>query len=316
MRPVDVSFDRSVEFDLIVASCGYERRSSYLCRLGVDARAKVALEYGGPSDLTTSSNRGIYSAAGWELVGTKELTYHATQLIANCLSPRICIDISSMPRAVLAALVEWLWDLPMEDAQVQFVYCPAQFASSSQAAARVGTLSAGPVSDFFIGELRAPSVPVGLIVGLGLEPHRALGLVELVEPLRTWAFVSESIDHRFSEAASALHADLLASPDAPTLLHYDVRSLAQTYGALESLNFAVGLNYRLLIAPSGPKIFSLACMLVGAPRVNGRPAIWRVGNAIPSAPSDVAEAGDVVAADVHFGELTRKSIFESHMSVG
>ncbi|MEV7135735.1 hypothetical protein AB0N24_22980 [Arthrobacter sp. NPDC093128] len=198
----------------------------------------------------------------------------------------------------------------MDDVQVQFVYCPAQFDSSSEAAARVGTLSAGPVSDYFVGELRAPSVPVGLIVGLGLEPHRALGLVELVEPSRTWAFVSESIDHRFSEAASALHSNLLASPDAPTLLHYDVRSLAQTFGALESLNFAVGLKYRLLIAPSGPKIFSLACMLVGAPRVNGRPAIWRVGNANPATPSDVTEAGDVVAANVRFGAKSRKSMFE------
>lgn len=311
MRPVDVPFERAAAFDLVISSCGYERRSSYLCRIGVEARHKVAIEYSSPLSPATLHNRDLYRSEGWALVGSAELPALASRILNECQRPSICIDISSMPRRTMALIVEWLWNLAHDTVQVQFVYCPGQFQGSMRAAAKTEALSAGPVSDYFRGELRAPSVPLGLIVGLGLEPHRAVGLVELVEPSHTWAFVSESIDQRFSKAASAMHETLLTSPNAPTLLSYDIRSLSQTHGALESLSFAVGLKYRLLMAPSGPKLFSLACLLVAAPRLHSRPAVWRVGSASQNDPVDVIEAGEVVAANVTFGKRARR-VVERH----
>ena len=308
MRPVDVPFDRSKVFDLVISSCGYEHRSSYLCRLGVLASHKMAVVYDTPAGPGTRRNRDLYQGGGWSIIKPEQLPALGSQILDDCVRPSICIDISSMPRRTMALVVQWLWNLPHENADVQFVYCPGQFLGSLEAAAKIEALSAGPVSDYFRGELRAPSVPLGLIVGLGLEPYRALGLVELVEPSRTWAFVSESIDQRFSEAASAIHETFLTSPNAPTLLRYDIRSLSQTYGALESLSFAVGLKYRLLMAPSGPKLFSLACLLVAAPRVHSRPAVWRVGSASETEPVDVVESGEVVAASAGFGRVARSAV--------
>lgn len=305
MRPEDHPFDRTAQFDVVIASCGYETRSSYLGRIGVAGTHLLAITYPGPPGAAFESNVEVYGVMGWSLVRESELIDRLEAALSNVQNPRVCIDISSMPRRTLARLVEYLWERSSSATEVQFLYCPARFENSAAAAARVEPLSAGPVSEYFVGELRSPSVPIGLVVGLGLEPHRATGLIELIEPSRTWAFVSDSGDSRFTTMASELHSALFESSEASSLFHYDVRSLAEPYNALESLNFAAGLRYRLLFAPSGPKIFSLACLLVAAPRIHERPAVWRVGSAAHSEPLDIVEAGDVVASTVIFDHMQR-----------
>ncbi|MBX3103999.1 MAG: hypothetical protein KF867_03395 [Cryobacterium sp.] len=300
MKIGDIDFAKTNEFDLIVASCGYERRSSYLLRLGVSAPMRFAIEHGGTDVPQTKANRDLYSKAGWKPIEIAELLIALAREIPSSASRDVCVDITSMPRRTIAAIVEFFSTSDFENMRVTFAYCPAQFDSSSRAAERVQPLSAGPLSGFFTGALRPPSLPVGLILGLGLEPHRALGLVELVEPARTWAFLGESEDTRFAASAARLHKSLLEITHGDGFLPYDIRSLAQTYESLGSLVFSVGLQYRLLVAPSGPKIFTLACLLIGASREVARPAIWRVGGVGPAEPMDVEEAGDVVAAVVEF----------------
>ncbi|KZE94856.1 hypothetical protein AVP42_00783 [Agromyces sp. NDB4Y10] len=302
MKPIDHPFERGSSFDVVLAVCGYETRSSYVARLGVEGGTKLAVTYKSPAGGALEANRLLYEIEGWTFIAASSLREALHRALAGRGGAgRICVDISSMARRTLATVVEVLWTLSAQHPfEVQFLYCPATFDSSSKAARRVEALNAGPVSDYFAGELRSPSIPVGLVVGLGLEPHRALGLTELVEPTKTWAFVSDSEDARFAAEAARMHTPLFDAPANSALFHYDVRSLAEPYGALESLSFSAGLRYRLLFAPSGPKIFSLACLLVAAPRVSSRPAVWRVGTATRSEAIDIEEAGDVVASSVLF----------------
>ncbi|WP_146080641.1 MULTISPECIES: hypothetical protein [unclassified Pseudoclavibacter] len=91
-------------------------------------------------------------------------------------------------------------------------------------------------------------------------------------------------------------------------MYYDIRSLANLYNSLESLIFSAAVDYRMLIAPSGPKIFSLAAMLVGLPRDSRRPALWRVGStSTQEHESDVVEAGDLVAARVDLSNSAKQA---------
>lgn len=222
-------------------------------------------------------------------------------------SPRILVDISSMSRRTLARVVQALWE-NSGIGDVHFVYAPARFESSAVAANLIPSLSAGPLSEYFSGGLRSPSIPVGLVLGLGLEPHRALGLVELMEPSRVWAFVAVSEDARFTDGVQRIHEGLLTPDSSVMPLYYDIRSLANLYNSLESLIFSAAVDYRMLIAPSGPKIFSLAAMLVGLPRDSRRPALWRVGStSTQEHESDVVEAGDLVAARVDLSNSAKQA---------
>nr|WP_300047171.1 hypothetical protein [uncultured Nocardioides sp.] len=258
------------------------------------------MDYGGGGG-SYDENLATYSAAGWQVAPAAEWAEALGRLdpVADGGQRRVLIDISSMPRTVLADIVERLsvYEVPL---LTTFVYAPGVFEHSVRAAGRTEVLTAGPISPFFAGELRPTSVPIGLIVGLGLEQHRAVGVMELLEPANTWIFTTYSGDQRFRDAAERVHRRLLEVFDPASVFEYDLRSIGDTFSALESLTFSAGLRYRLIMAPSGPKVFALACLLVAAGRSAARPAVWRVGGADPSEAYDVAEAGDLVAAQVTF----------------
>lgn len=304
MRPVDAIFDRSQVFDVVIATCGYERRSSYLCRLGIMGQSLFSIVYPGTHGGSFKANAALYEASNWVLAELDSVLAQAVVAISRIDQPTVAIDISSMPRRTMGRIVEWLSTELPKDATIHFLYCPGDFSSSIQAAERDGPLSAAPLSPYFAGQLRAPSIPIGLVIGLGLEPDRALGIIEFLEPAKIWLFASRSDDERFASAAAALHRSLFESNNVDGLFYYDIRSLNEAYSAIESLCFSLGLEYRLLLAPSGPKLFSLACLLVGADRRETRPAVWRVGNRNLMLPVDVIEAGDVCSSVVLFPRAT------------
>lgn len=284
---------------ILIASCGYERRSSYICRLRIHGPQMFALDYGG-SGSSYDANRAHYQAAGWKVIAEDRWHEVLSALDLACKNGvRVLVDISSMPRRVLASIVECIV-LSGARLDVTFVYAPGRFEQSFEAAQRSEVLAAEPISRFFSGELRPTSVPIGLVIGLGLEAHRALGVMELLEPASTWIFTTYTADRRYRQAAEEVHRKLLSTFDQDGLFEYDLRSISETYSTLDSLSFGAGLRYRLILAPSGPKVFTLACLLVGSRREPARPAVWRVGNADQSQAADVEEVGDVVAALVSF----------------
>lgn len=285
-------------YALVLGTCGYESRSTFICQLDVHAPTRLAMLVGQP-DPAVRENRDAFQRSGWETTGLRE----ALTMLRNVDSgSRVCVDISSMPRRQMAMVVEAAWQERERIRSVDFLYCPARYEGSHAAAMRDEVLSAAPISEFFSGALRAPSLPVGLVAGLGLEPHRVPGLVELLEPAQTWAFMNVNHDSRFDVARDSLYSGVLERISAVTL-EYRLDSIAETFRRLESLVFSVKGRFRLVLAPSGPKMFALACLLAGAERAVDRPAVWRVGSAGPRLPVDVEATGDVVAARLSWSRV-------------
>ncbi|MGW9264985.1 hypothetical protein [Gordonia terrae] len=301
MKPIDIVFDRRQTYDLVIAFCGYEERSSYLCRLGVSGGTKLAAFIEGTTGGSFTENLGRFYAAGWSLADIDSVISESSRVISSVADVQIAVDISSMPRVYLGRIVEWLTRRTGPALAVHFIYCPGDFNDSVRAASSsVPALTAKPVSTFFSGRLRPSSVPLGLVVGIGLEVDRAAGVVELLEPARTWFLGASLGDDRFADMAKEVHSGLLSIGGRDSLIDYDVRSLSGTYDVVDSICFSSGLDYRMILAPSGPKLLALACLLVAAPRDDARPAVWRVGSAAGSMPVNVREAGDVSASVVVF----------------
>jgi len=296
MPLTDVAFSRRDPYSVVLATCGYERRSSYLARIIAAPKLGLALIHDENRVASFDDNFGIYRDRGW-LTDKLDVLLDRASAALKGAKPSMAIDISSMPRSVMAAVVEWIIQKTDVDVDIDFLYCPADFAMSAAAASRVEQLTAGPIDDYFSGAIRPPTLPIALIMGLGLERYRGLGMVELLEPSRTWAFVAQGEDSRFAQVAMQVHDQLLNARNSKVVT-YDVYSLASTYQALESLCFGLGPRHRIVLAPSGPKIFSLASMLVAATRSPFRPAVWRVGSAGSATPADVIESGEVIASRV------------------
>lgn len=294
MHLSDVAFSRHEPYSVVLATCGYERRSSYLARIMAQPTLGLAIVHGGNQVASFAQNLEIYKHGDWVIGALDSLLEQASTALGGERAT-MAVDISSMPRRAMASIVEWIIQGTSFEFDIDFLYCPADFLMSAAAANRSERLTAGPVDDYFSGAIRPPTLPIALIMGLGLEKYRGMGMVELLEPSRTWAFVAQSEDGRFAEVAMEVHDQILTARNSK-VVSYDVYSLASTYQALESLCFGLGPRHRIVLAPSGPKIFSLASLLVAATRSPFRPAVWRVGSTGSSTPADVAESGEVIAS--------------------
>ncbi|WP_412873967.1 hypothetical protein ACL00U_06375 [Curtobacterium poinsettiae] len=244
-------------------------------------------------------NVALFESAGWSLLSVQEgMAFLSARLDAGL--DEVTIDYSSMPRKVLAAIIGLLAHAP-RPLEARFIYSEPTFESSRAAALKDVNLTAGPVSPLFAGDARPLSAPIGLILGLGMELHRGLGVVELLEPERIWAMVADSSDPSFSDAATANHASLFGEVDSVSLLSYPLNSISRSYAMLFSLISSASQKYRVVLVPSGPKPLALAAMIASLDVPGPRPALWRVGSLSSYEPSDVRESGESVAVQVRFG---------------
>jgi hypothetical protein len=299
----DIVFDSSKHYDIAIACCGYEERSSFVCRQGLQGSAKMALDYEDVGLGSADSNRRLYRELKWNLTSIDNAWAEIRTLIETfTTSPEqpvsLCVDISSMKRKTISGIIELLI-LCKKKLTVDFIYCPACYDENSKAAEIRETLTAEPMSEFFVGDRRPSDIPLALIMGIGLKKQRVNGLISTLEPADTWLFMAINGDPRYEKEEERLHGNIMLQ-DGVRLCHYDVQSLCSTYYSLESLCFATSIDYRTLLAPSGPKIFTLACLLVSATTGSLRPAVWRIGDSASGARVDVKELGITVSSRVEF----------------
>lgn len=298
-------FSDQVEYDLAVVSIGYERRSTHLLRRGLTAGKTLGIAFDQLHIHSFDSNLEIAEESGCDIrfAGGQEDAGHLLLEEAELFDggAHLAIDISSMTRKRMASLLlalDQLAGTEIEKLVVDFFYSPAAYLDPPTEP--VGTLRAGPLGPEFAGRLRRTSLPVGAVIGLGYEPLRALGAFELLEPTRTWAFRPISPDQRYSEALDAANEQICELIGLDSVLEYDLLSGVEMLYSLESFVFAVQSDYRLVLLPMGPKIFALACLLIGLDSGAERPAVWRVGEVDYHQPSDVIESGSVVGIRVDF----------------
>lgn len=298
----DAAFDRTAVYDLAIAACGYERRSSYVVRQGLRARSQLALEISRSGVHSFAFNVDEFKTRGWDLASLDEALAQVRTLAKG---GTVAIDISSLSRELIAHLVLAVADASCVEL-VDFIYAPADFPASIRAAGDASvTLTAGPLLPSLSGSLRASSLPIGLILGIGVEKYRAAGLIELLEPSRVWQYVAQGGDPRFDALLDEMRGSLGTASRATTI-GYPIQSLRGTYARISSLLFSQTREFRMIVAPSGPKIFALACILAALDcESRYRPAVWRVGAPRYGPTYDVEEAGPVTVGRLSQFSLAR-----------
>lgn len=309
------SFTSDIAYDLAVITVGFERRSSYLLRRDVQASRIVAVaflevnehSFASNLELARKSGADIFVSHPYERLDQLNAEWPRLRRLALDHSIRIAVDISSMTRIRLASTVlnlQSIADIIGSDVTVDFFYSPGLFIPPSLSLS--GPLSIAPVLPEFSGRLRRTSLPLGGVVGLGYEPQRALGAFEWLEPNRAWAFSPKGLDIRFEQEVSEANRQLLDVLGPRSVFEYEVVRGADIVYALDSFVFAFKKQYRLVLLPMGPKIFSLACLLIGMDLDGDRPAVWRVGGVAYANPVEVVEEGEIVGVRVVFSDRTRK----------
>jgi hypothetical protein len=292
------------QIDLIIAASGYEQRATHIpetLRLPKKCR-RFALGFNDRPALSRSSNDRTMKRLGYDLIpadgsSTYELWEMLTEAVAsNKERLNIIVDYSSMTRIWYATIINFFRNLELYKGVVtiHFTYSLSTYSEPKKPGPNVFM---GPIPGYC--QLDLPNRETALVIGLGYERDRALGLAEYVDPAVTYAIYADpALDPAFPVKVRRNNRLLLYRIGEKRTLVHPMADLETTDALLCSLCMGLKERYRVILAPLGPKPFSLLCLLLGSryPYFD----VWRVSAGEQDAPSQRIAIGETLVCSVQF----------------
>lgn len=302
-----VSFDRVYEdrIDLVIGVSGYEKRSPYLMeriKLGNETKLVLAFKERN-NELNRPENDRIFRRLGFEFIDVSgNSVVNIEELVARIPGKpgdelRILVDYSCMTKPWYASIIDYFSheNLPWKKVSLLFSYTQSEFVDPKKPKPLkiAEPLGHGP-HGMMAGK------PVALVMGLGYEKARAEFLRKSVDPEETYCFYADpSSDKRFVEKAYVNNFRLIDSLHKSHVFAYPLEDMGKTTRMLTDLCLDLRLNYRIILAPLGPKPFALISILIRAmyPDIE----IWRVGAGKLESVYDRIPIGEPIVYSVEFG---------------
>ena len=140
-----------------------------------------------------------------------------------------------------------------------------------------------PVAGFAGNTL--PDKPTALIMGLGYDKDRAIGLKDHLDPQLTVLFYADpASDDRFMPHVLNANKDLINEVGEDCLFTYPFTDGAATFRFLESVCKGLTHEWRVVLCSLGPKNFGLCSFLVAS--LLRDVSIWRVSADLHEVPFD------------------------------
>lgn len=269
-------------YDVMILACGYETRALYvLSQLERRPTTIVALDYDcqgvhsydvNKKTLSESAAK-FYPHDGPDFARILRAELDEVKRTLSELRPlTVLFDVSSCSRSVMAEVFLTLAAELFSDVELTCCYALSAFDSPPE-----GELPSS-VSEPVIGELSGwsddLSKPPCAVISLGFEPGRALGTIDYLEVPEVRLFMPRGPDDRFEKAVSHANQLLISEAGSSSVLPYDVLQPESTLHKLESLLFGLMADYRPVVIPLGPKIFSAISMIL-AIRMFPKICVWR-----------------------------------------
>lgn len=271
------------EATLLVSASGYETRARAFARIAARRiPRRVAICFEEQRDILERRNNDmVFRDYGYEMIDSpgsspaliERLVQEALGAAGNRRAS-IAIDISSMTRTWYGAVVRiCMACMSVEDLKTYFIYVPGKFQPPPLEAPPNEIVR--PVEGF--ASLALPSLPAALVVGLGYEPERALGLQELLDPKLTVLMVPKfGLGDPFFKHVKRSNADILSRIPEQWIFVYPLDQPRASFRIMESVCSGLEPEFRIVLASLGPKLFGIACFLLAAK--NPRISVWRVSS--------------------------------------
>lgn len=295
-------------YAFFVASVGFEQRSRHIAET-IRPRADRLVAMGFPDRhlLHYEANAAWFADSGYEVYENATDDVFADRL-KDLLSsspenrdPLGCVDISSLTRSRMAAIIELCCSGHIADgATIDFLYTLGAYAPPSTSQAP--NTYFGPISAFFAGWATDPNKPPVALVGLGYEEGKALGATEYIQADEIWAFIPESPIEEYGAAVIEANQTLLQFLPEPQRIGYRPDDPVDCYQRIESLLYGVVPFGRPIILPFGPKIFSLMALIASLRYKEA--SVWRVSAQENELPTDRLASDHVIGVRIRFGKKT------------
>ena len=293
----------AIHYDVALVASGYESRARTVAEsLGpgvADRKIAWAFVEQASSEVRVQ-NDDVLTRLGYDLVllsegSSEDAARFFCQALTNGGSRRrVLIDISSMTRAWYGGMVKALSQLQYpEPITTRFAYTPAEYMPPPPQYPPNEVLR--PIPGF--SSLSLPDKPTALILGLGHDPERALGLKDHLDPQMTLLFRADpGIDPRYGESVLTANRDLIDMVGRDHLFSYPLGDCVTTYKIVESACRGLLRDWRLVICSLGPKLFGLVSFLLAT--YYEEISIWRVSACAKHQPFDHKPGGAPIVFEI------------------
>lgn len=250
-----------INFDIFIMATSHEERFVTLnSKKELNFKKRVILSYKSCPLKIDDPNTAVYEAFSEDYFETViSMLDTEIPLMGLKQNINILVDYSSMTKSWYYTIMSYftLKQLEYENVNIYFSYTPSTFSEPLN-----------PKHNSYIdpipGRFNIPTLdkPKALIVGLGYENKKAEGIIEYLDPKVTYALYSKpSFDVRFSDAVEENNKKLIEDL-SENVITFPFNDLLSIERILTSLYFSLRDEYNVIIAPLGPKPFTLIAMLL------------------------------------------------------
>jgi hypothetical protein len=206
---------------------------------------------------------------------------------------KICIDISSMSRYKIALWIEFvLVVFAGMKMRIEFLYSLAAFNGNKDELCPIKY--SGPVTSYFAGWSPNIDSPLSVVIGLGYDPIKALGICEYLESTNVYAMAPKFKDSIQSSLVIQQNGEFFKwmkrMGTSGGVYEYYVEQPFKSFLDLQSLAYSLE---RAVIIPFGPKIFALQSFLLSI-IYSSKISVWRVSGGQEEKPMQRVASGEIV----------------------
>jgi hypothetical protein len=249
--------------DLFICALSQEPRCTVISDTlkSLDCRKVALFRDKHAGDAKFRINKTLLQAQGCEMVQVGTDVPDISRLLGQHTGTelRMIIDCSSMSQQWYYEFFRWFSE-DQEDihkVHLRFVYCLSEFVEDETPRKVKG------VREFLEIQGRRKRRKQALILGLGHEPNVGSTIARLEKPDLLFLYYADpAVERRFVEQVFVNNHGLISETPIRNLVAYPIRNGQAIYQSLIDTILPIRNEYEITLIPQGPKIFSVASMLV------------------------------------------------------
>ena len=248
--------------NLFIASLSHETRSTSIAKIlnGISCRKVALCSHQQVKEYEFSNNLNYYRENGFEIIEVDERDLIDESIFEELPSrePRIVIDCTSMSQHLYYRIFRWFGeDNHFSSAQLRLAYSMTAFSE------RGAALKVKKVKDFLKVKNNSRKLKKVLLLGLGQEANVSDMICKIVKPDILYLFYADPpVEKQFVEKVFVNNHAVINMTPIRNLISYPVFNGQIIYQTLVDVVLPLRDEYSISIIPQGPKIFSMACMLL------------------------------------------------------
>ena len=270
VRQVEFEGMRQIEFDFVICSSGFESRATYayqkLKETNVKSLNKYCFSFQERKELSKLNNDKYFNEQRFQFIDIKsnDILYfteifHKLFENYNKNSITIFLDYSCMTSILYGAIMKYFKECNTKiNVDIYFSYTHAKFTK----AVKSNPLYFNHPIPLF-DPIQTTDKRVALLIGLGYEEDKALGLYEYFQNDSEDMYLFITNNNQFYGEVIKSNTHILSITNEQNVINYDLENIPPLINTLDSLvNYLINTNYRVVIAPIGPKVFNLIALII------------------------------------------------------